>query len=52
MGNATVRVTCPECGYVIRLDHAVTTSTFDIETTVYEIDRSAIAMHTCLQDAE
>lgn len=46
----TVRVTCPECLYVIRLEHAVTTSKVDIETTVYELDRSAIEMHTCLRD--
>lgn len=52
MGNHTIRFTCPECRHVIRLDHAVTASNFDTEQTVYEIDRSAIEMHTCLREAE
>lgn len=52
MGSVTVRVTCPECGLLIRLDHAVTSSNFDSEQTVYELDRSAIGMHSCIREQQ
>lgn len=52
MGSVTVRVTCPECGYLIRLDHAVTASKADSLQVVFELDRSAIGMHTCRRDQQ
>jgi hypothetical protein len=45
-------ITCPECRLPIQLEHAVTTRAEPDGTTTAVVDTRAIAMHTCMRDAE
>jgi len=45
-----VHTTCPECGYQIRLDYAVTTSELDNGDVLHEINQTVLLLHTCLRD--
>lgn len=45
-----LRFTCPECEYLILLEHAVTTRTEPDGSEMQVVDGRAIAMHTCIRD--